>query len=158
MTELVDLFVEVMITLVITGYIASIVIPYIQSKAQNQRAEADKRRQLIEETADFGSRYVASWRRAQTIQRAEIVASTPLTVEELNNKTGVLRNRSIHRDDLMATLEKSKIYFSTNVVGEIISFQKWDRDKADLGISEVPTFESWRDRIDKIVTSMKAEL
>jgi hypothetical protein len=101
--------------------------------------------------------YVQNWNRMIVMSKGWQDGSKKPSEEEQKLFIEAVQNRNTFRDQLLASLDTSLLYFR-NVEDEVEKFRKWDQQQATKPIKELPEIDEWRDRVHPILANMRREL
>lgn len=138
------------------GYLASVLFPRLQARFHTNRQMIEKRFLLAEQAMCCLATYAVFWRRIILISSLEI--KRPLDEHEGPRKKCFVEQRNKCREELLMTLVKCRLYFSSSA-GELISeFMAWDEQNSSKNLFELPAVEEWQKWRDKISIALKREL
>ncbi|WP_162652902.1 hypothetical protein [Lentilitoribacter sp. Alg239-R112] len=144
------------ITVVVGGYVASILFPKLQQNAQRNTQVREKRTEIAEEIVQYFNRYIISWRRL--IQIAKLEEVRELSDDEVKRKNGFVLERNERRDLLFDKLKLCQLYFCDRTCSEIQNFVSWDEKQSSRPLEELPDLEVWRTYEVNIIGLIKNEL
>jgi hypothetical protein len=144
------------LTVVLGGYVASVLFPRLQRKFQKASQEEERKRQIAEEVVQAFSRYVISWRRLIQISRLE--RERDLSESEIARKREFVSDRKEQRDLLVDKLRLCELYYCGEVCTALNGFLDWDELQSLKTLDDLPDISDWRDYERKLVGLIKNEL
>jgi hypothetical protein len=149
-------WVPAFVTVILGGFVASIVVPGIQRRYQRYQMRLDKKTELCEGTAKAFGRYIVSWRRLRQI--SELERQRALTPEEADRKRGFVAERNSRRDDLFDCLRVCRLYSSQEVCSELVRFMAWDGQQSAIPLSDLPPLDDWRRWEGQLIGMLKNDI
>jgi Tfp pilus assembly protein PilE len=145
-----------LITIVIGGIFASILLPLWQHKYTQSKALAARRLEIAENVTKNFQKYIVSWKRLMTISALEQEAG--LNDEQRQTKMSFVAVRNANRDALLESLALTKIYFPASCAAVVGSFLKWDEDRSTERLDQLPGITVWREWEQRVLQSLHQEL
>ena len=147
-----------LITIVIGGLFASVILPRLQGLYTKRIALSSRRLSLAEDIAASLHRYVTCWRRLIQISHHEIAKNGRLTADEIARKDSFVTSRNEARDKLCDLLCAAQLYSTDKTSNLMKGFLFWDEKATALRINELPDISEWRVWEDRIVEQLKKDL
>lgn len=145
-----------LITILIGGLVASVLIPRWQSANARHHAREARKLELLEQFSQNCSRYLVSLNRLYTISKAETLQ--PLNEKETARKDGFVADRNRYRESIHDNICSLSIYFETDTEDLLKEFILWDRNAVNLPIDQAPLIIEWSQRIDSIVAHLRRKV
>lgn len=145
-----------LITVVVGGYMVSILFPRLQRRSQRGTQIEEKKVAIAEDIVQSFNRYIVSWRRL--IQIAELGQSRELSDDECERLQQFVEDRKECRDGLMDNLRLCQLYFCDGLCSEVQRFIDWDERQAAKSLEELPSLDEWRAHEESLVGLIKNEI
>ncbi|NTG91018.1 hypothetical protein G6L29_32050 [Agrobacterium rhizogenes] len=145
-----------MITIVIGGFFASIILPAWQGRYMKTKVLAARRLEIAESVTKNFQKYITAWKRLLAISDLEEISG--LTKEQHQTKMGFVAARNASRDALLESLAVSNLYFPDACADVVESFCKWDEDRSTERLDKLPGISAWREWEAKVLRSLNQEL
>lgn len=139
-------WVPALITIIVGGLFATLLLPRLQGHYAARQALADRRADLAGKAAVGFRRYIMSWRRLRQIAELEAqraLEQRSLDKAEKDRKDEFIAARNAHKDELIETLCYMKAGFSASLAGEIDRFIEWDETQANLRLADLAPLNQW---------------
>lgn len=146
-----------LITIVIGGLFASILIPAWQSRFNRSKAASNRRLEIAESVTRYFQKYITSWRRLISISELER-ENNGLLDEQRQLKNSFVIARNADRDALLEALCATRLYFSEQVYATIKEFIRWDDLASIKTLEGLPSVSEWREWEEKIVLALQREI
>ena len=147
-----------LITILIGGYLASILFPKWRDSIVRTRATEDRKLALAEDLSKCLTRYLLNWNRLRTISELEMSRNTGLTEIEHERKKQFVSDRNDSRDHLIDVMASAEIYFSHEVQDAIEQFKTWDEANSAMRINELPSSSEFDARKRKLLNAIHSEI
>ncbi|MGO7149018.1 hypothetical protein ACCS52_26640 [Rhizobium ruizarguesonis] len=149
-------WVPTLMTIIIGGIFASIVLPAWQERYLRAKALASRRLEIAENVTRNFQKYITSWKRLITISVLE--AESGLNEEQKQTKMGFVVARNASRDALLESLAVSRLYYPETCSEVVQSFCKWDEDRSIERLDKLPKIDAWRDWERRVLESLYRDL
>jgi hypothetical protein len=143
------------ITIVLSGLFASILLPRWQSKYAKTRALAENRLRLSEELSVSFQLYIDAWRRLRQITELEAVRQ--LKESEADRKRRFVEARQLYRDRLSESCMRARFYFTDQASDEISKFLEWDEMQSAKRLDDLPDLKEWGQWRDRVISALRRE-
>ncbi len=149
-----------LISIVVGGMVASLLLPRLQTGFNRSRLFEQKRMEAMERVAETFPAYIANWRRLMTVAQAQRAAppqdaDAAGRLEEMKLRFADQRNAC--RDELAALIARARLYFSDDVASLLDEFLRWDERHAQARLEDLPQPEDWRKWELKLLEAMRSE-
>ncbi|MGO8154201.1 hypothetical protein AB9F36_30705 [Rhizobium leguminosarum] len=145
-----------LITIIIGGIFASIILPAWQGRYMRTKALATRRLEIAESVTKNFQKYVTAWKRLMAISVLE--EESGLNEEQKQTKIGFVMARNASRDALLESLAISRLYFPETCSEVVQSFCKWDEDRSIERLDKLPQIAAWREWEQRVLQSLNREL
>ncbi|MEM8547993.1 MAG: hypothetical protein AAGF46_07515 [Pseudomonadota bacterium] len=144
-----------LITIILGGVFASILLPGWQEAQARARVIAEHRAKLTESLASAFARYITAWRRL--IDISYLGQQRPLSDAETSRRDQFVIDRNAARDELLDLCARGQLYFSDGVAAMISEFVAWDTSQAAKSLDSLPKIEEWRKWETRILTRLRKD-
>jgi hypothetical protein len=144
-------WIPALITILVGGAFATLLLPRLQGRYAAKQALADKRIEFAGKLAVGFRRYIMSWRRLRQI--SDLEQDRQLTKEENKRKLAFVETRNQHKDELIETMYLMKPIFSSSLSRDIDIFVRWDEAQTAVRLEALPElveWVKWEDRLTEL--------
>ncbi|MEL7215564.1 MAG: hypothetical protein AAGJ96_06475 [Pseudomonadota bacterium] len=152
-------YVPILLTIVVGGVVANLVIPAIQRRFEINRREAERRVELRDEIAANLGLYLENWRRLLDIavlEQARRREGGALSEDEAERKRGFVQARNAHKDEWVRNLVLGRIYFSAETMAALEAFHRWDRELSSQSLDDLPERSAWDAQSEQVFAALKS--
>lgn len=148
------------ITVALTAIFASYFVPRWQERNANRAMITERRLRAIEQTADAFVRYIIAWRRLIEFSRAlEARAGEQSPSDDENQRRiAFATERNRHKEDLLAALHQSVVYFDRETFEIFEEFTRWDESHSVSTLEDLPDVSEWWAWQERIIARMKRKM